>query len=69
MLNRTQRILPLAPGITARQTPAYERHGVTSLFAALDVTDGSCTGEFTGGIGTRSFHASSGKSTRLFPRI
>ncbi len=39
-LNRTQPILPLAPGIPARQSHDYERHGVTSLFAALDVASG-----------------------------
>ena len=39
-LNRTQPILPLAPGVAARQTHDYERHGVTSLFAALDVASG-----------------------------
>ena len=39
-LNRTQPILPLAPGTPARQTHDYERHGVTSLFAALDVATG-----------------------------
>src|ERR1700690_3781072 len=39
-LNRTQPILPLAPGIPARQSHDYERHGVTSLFAAMDVASG-----------------------------
>ncbi len=39
-LNRTQPILPLAPGVPARQTHDYERHGVTSLFAAMDVASG-----------------------------
>ena len=39
-LNRTQPILPMAPGVPARQTHDYERHGVTSLFAALDVASG-----------------------------
>src|SRR5579875_865580 len=39
-LNRTQPILPLAPGGPARQSHDYERHGVTSLFAALDVASG-----------------------------
>jgi hypothetical protein len=34
-LNRTEPILPLAPGIPARQSHDYERHGVTSLFAAI----------------------------------
>src|SRR5438094_8614866 len=39
-LNRTQPILPLAPGVPSRQSPDYERHRVTSLFAALDVASG-----------------------------
>lgn len=39
-LNRTQPILPLAPGVPARQSHDYERHGVTSLFAAMDVATG-----------------------------
>ena len=39
-LNRTQPILPLSPGVPARQSHDYERHGVTSLFAALDVASG-----------------------------
>ncbi len=39
-LNRTQPILPLAPGVPVRQSHDYERHGVTSLFAAMDVTSG-----------------------------
>lgn len=33
-LNRAQPILPLAPGVPARQSHDYERHRVTSLFAA-----------------------------------
>jgi transposase len=39
-LNRTEPILPLAPGVPARQSHDYERHGVTSLFAAMDVGSG-----------------------------
>jgi transposase len=39
-LNRTQPILPLAPGVPARQSHDYERHGVTSLFAALNIATG-----------------------------
>lgn len=39
-LNRTQPILPLGPHVPSRQTHDYERHGVTSLFAALDVASG-----------------------------
>ena len=43
-LNRTQPILPLAPGVPARQSHDYKRHGVTSLFAAMDVASGITIG-------------------------
>ena len=36
-LNRTQPLLPLGPGQAERGTHDYERNGVTSLFAALNV--------------------------------
>ena len=39
-LNRTQPILPLAPGAAERGTPEYDRNGTTTLFAALDVVTG-----------------------------
>jgi len=44
-LDRTQPILPLAPGVPQRQTHDYRRHGTTSLFAALDVASGKVIGE------------------------
>ena len=40
-LDRTQPILPLRPGLPARQTHDYERHGTTTLFAALNVLEGT----------------------------
>jgi transposase len=39
-LDRTQPILPLRPGIPARQTHDYARHGTTTLFAALHILEG-----------------------------
>jgi transposase len=39
-LNRTQRLLPMWPGLPARRTHDYTRHGTTSLFAALEVASG-----------------------------
>ncbi|MDQ2815754.1 MAG: IS630 family transposase [Actinomycetota bacterium] len=42
-LERTQPILPLRPGIPERQTHDYARHGVTCLFAALEVATGKVT--------------------------
>lgn len=44
-LNRTQPILPMTPGQAERGTHDYERHGVTSLFAALNVATGAIIGE------------------------
>lgn len=43
-LERTQPILPLRPGIPARQTHDYERSGTTDLYAALEVATGTVTG-------------------------
>ena len=43
-LNRSQPILPLRPGLPERRTHDYQRHGVTSLFAALDVLTGKTIG-------------------------
>jgi transposase len=39
-LDRTQPILPLRPGLPARQTHDYTRHGTTTLFAALNILEG-----------------------------
>lgn len=44
-LNRTQPLLPMRPGQIERRTHDYERHGTTSLFAALDVKTGTVIGE------------------------
>lgn len=44
-LDRTQPILPLRPGLPERQTHDYERHGTTTLFAALNVLDGTIIGQ------------------------
>lgn len=44
-LDRTQPILPLRPGLPQRQTHDYERHGTTTLFAALDVAVGKVIGQ------------------------
>ncbi len=43
-LERTQPILPLRPGIPARQTHDYRRCGLTDLYAALEVKSGKVTG-------------------------
>ena len=43
-LDRTQPILPLRPGLPERRTHDYERHGTTTLFAALKVLEGTVIG-------------------------
>lgn len=44
-LNRTQPLLPLRPGKPERRSHDYERNGITSLFAALDIKTGRVIGE------------------------
>lgn len=44
-LDRTQPLLPMRPGQPERRSHDYERHGTTSLFAALDVKTGNVIGE------------------------
>ncbi len=44
-LDRTQPLLPLRPGIPARQTHDYKRNGTTTLFAALSMLDGTVIGD------------------------
>jgi transposase/DNA-binding CsgD family transcriptional regulator len=43
-LDRSQPVLPMLPGTPERRTHDYVRHGVTSLFAALDVASGQVIG-------------------------
>lgn len=43
-LERTQPILPLVFGQSERATATYARHGITNLFAALDVATGNVIG-------------------------
>jgi transposase len=43
-LDRTQPVLPLAPGVPERRTHDYMRHGTTTLFAALDIATGEVIG-------------------------
>jgi transposase len=44
-LDRTAPVLPMMPGVPARRTHDYVRHGTTSLFAALDVATGQIIGQ------------------------
>jgi transposase/transposase-like protein/transcriptional regulator with XRE-family HTH domain len=40
-LVRSQPVLPMMPGMPEKRTHDYVRHGVTSLFAAFNITDGT----------------------------
>lgn len=42
-LERSQPMLPVAPGLAERRSHDYKRHGTTSLFAALEVATGRVT--------------------------
>lgn len=44
-LSRTQPLLPLRPGLPARQTHDYRRNGLTSLYAALEIASGRVLGD------------------------
>jgi len=44
-IERTQLMFPMRPGIPARQTHDYMRHGTTTLFAALNMLDGTVIGD------------------------
>jgi transposase len=44
-LDRSQPVLPMMPGMPERRTHDYSRHGITTLFAAFDVADGTVISE------------------------
>ena len=44
-LDRTQPGLPMKPGRAGTMTHDYKRHGTTTLFAALNVPDGTIIGQ------------------------
>jgi len=55
-LDRSQPMLPMRPGRPARRSHAYKRHGIVSLFAALDITTGRVIGKcYARHRGTRKF--------------
>jgi transposase len=56
-LDRTQPVLPLAPGLPERRTHDYVRHGTTTLFAALDLASGNVIGELHRRHGSKEFLA------------
>jgi hypothetical protein len=49
-LDDSQPVLPMMPGVPERRTPDYIRNGITSLFAAFNITDGTVIGELHPGL-------------------
>jgi transposase len=44
-LDRSQPVLPMMPGMPERRTHDYARNGITSLFAAFNIADGTVISE------------------------
>ena len=44
-LDRSQPVLPMMPGMPERRTHDYDRNGITSLFAAFNIADGTVISE------------------------
>jgi len=44
-LDRSAPVLPMMPGMPERRTHDYVRHGITSLFAAFNIADGTVISE------------------------
>ena len=44
-LDRSQPVLPMMPGMPERRSHDYYRHGITSLFAAFNIADGTVISE------------------------
>src|ERR1019366_1826550 len=63
-LDRTQPGLPMKKGRAGTMTHDYKRHGTTTLFAALNVLDGTVMAAICSAIGTKSSSASSMPSRR-----
>ena len=68
-LDRTQPGLPMKKGRAGTMTHDYKRHGTTTLFAALNVLDGTVIGRNMAGIAIKSSSASSTPSRLRSRRI
>jgi transposase len=44
-LDRSQPVLPMMPGMPERRSHDYARHGITTLFAAFNIADGTVISE------------------------
>ncbi|MBA2700632.1 MAG: IS630 family transposase, partial [Chloroflexi bacterium] len=61
-------MLPMKPGRVERRTHDYERHGTTSLFAALEVGTGAVTTEARERHTAGDFLAFLNRLARTYPR-
>src|SRR6266699_583700 len=66
-LDRTQPGLPMKPGRAGTMTHDYKRNGTTTLFAALNVLDGTIISRNMKRHRHQEFIRSSMTSTRIFP--
>ena len=60
-LDRTAPLLPLQPGQVERRTHDYQRHGTTSLYAALDVESGKVMSQISSRQRAREFRTFLGR--------
>jgi transposase len=67
-LERTQPMLPVRPGLAARRTHDYRRHGTTTLFAALEVATGKVVHDCRPRHRNREFLAFLRQVAKAYPR-
>lgn len=66
-LDRTQPILPMAPGLIERRSHDYVRHGTSILFAALEIATGQVTAALKPRHRRQEFLAFLKQVARTFP--
>ena len=67
-LDRTAPMLPMRPGLPARATHDYKRHGTTTLFAALEIATGKVTDACYDRHGKAEFLAFMKQVAKAYPR-
>ena len=68
-LDRTQPMLPMRPGQLERRTHDYKRHGITSLFAALELKTSRVIGQLHRRHRSQEFRRFWTPLKRTFPQI
>ena len=67
-LDRTAPMLPMQPGLPARRTHDYVRHGTSTLFAALEIATGTVTAACKPRHRHQEFLTFLKQVTRAYPR-